>query len=97
MSFASWAGSRGRFRGLCRHLSSAILILPWLVSRMPPAISSKYPNSISRVLCFAGMRCNKPLAPSRNETNSSRVNGGEDKSGAILRICAYGGMDQAGI
>jgi hypothetical protein len=39
------------------------------------------------------MRCIKPLAPSRNETNSSRVNGGAD--GAILGICSYGGRDQA--
>jgi len=43
------------------------------------------------------MRCIKPLAPSRNETNSSWVNGGAAKSGAIVRICAYGGPDQAGI
>jgi hypothetical protein len=39
------------------------------------------------------MRCIKPLAPSRNETNSSRVNGGA--VGAILGICSYGGRDQA--
>jgi hypothetical protein len=39
------------------------------------------------------MRCIKPLAPSRNETNSSRVNGGADR--AILGICADGGHDQA--
>jgi hypothetical protein len=38
------------------------------------------------------MRCIKPLAPSRNETNSSRVNVGAD--GAILGICASGGRDQ---
>ena len=37
----------------------------------------------------------KPLAPSRNETNSSRVSGGAD--GVILGICAYGRPDQAGI
>ena len=43
------------------------------------------------------MRCIKPLAPSRNETNSSWVNGDAAKSGAIVRICAYGGPDQAGI
>ena len=54
-----------------------------------------YPNSISRALCSDGMRCIKPLAPSRNETNSSRVNGGADR--AILGICADGGHDQAGI
>ncbi len=53
-----------------------------------------YPSSISRALCSDGMRCIKPLAPSRNETNSSRVNGGAD--GAILGICAEGGHDQAG-
>ena len=40
-----------------------------------------------------GLRCIKPLAPSRNETNSSRVNGGA--VGAILGICSYGGRDQA--
>jgi hypothetical protein len=39
------------------------------------------------------MRCIKPLAPSRNETNSSRVNGGA--VGAILGICSCGGRDQA--
>jgi hypothetical protein len=52
-----------------------------------------YPNSISRALCSDGMRCIKPLAPSRNETNSSRVSGGA--VGAILGICSYGGRDQA--
>jgi hypothetical protein len=36
------------------------------------------------------MRCIKPLAPSRNETNSSRVNIGADKTWAIRRICAHG-------
>src|ERR1700680_4137376 len=72
---------------------SAILILPALVNRMPPKTSSMYPSSISRALCSDGMRCIKPLAPSRNETNSSRVNGGA--VGAILRICSYGGRDQA--
>jgi hypothetical protein len=45
-----------------------------------------YPSSINRALCSDGMRCIKPLAPSRNETNSSRVNVGAD--GAILGICA---------
>ena len=49
-----------------------------------------YPSSISRALCSDGMRCIKPLAPSRNETNSSRVNGG-----AVGAILAYGGRDQA--
>src|SRR6266404_9675294 len=71
---------------------SAILILPALVNRMPPKTSSMYPSSISRALCSDGMRCIKPLAPSRNETNSSRVNGGAE--GAILGICSYGGRDQ---
>ena len=52
-----------------------------------------YPSSISRALCSDGMRFIKPLAPSRNETNSSRVNGGA--VGAILEICSYGGRDQA--
>src|ERR1700688_3119038 len=74
---------------------SAILILPAAVKRMPPKTSSMYPSSISRALCSDGMRCIKPLAPSRNETNSSRVNGGAD--GAILGICACGRPDQAGI
>jgi hypothetical protein len=72
---------------------SAILILPALVNRMPPKTSSIYPSS--RALWSDGMRCIKPLAPSRNETNSSRVNGGAD--GAILGICACGRPDQAGI
>src|ERR1700692_4891204 len=72
---------------------SAILILPALVNQMPPKTSSMYPSSISRALCSDGMRCIKPLAPSRNETNSSRVNGGAD--GAILGICSYGDRDQA--
>src|SRR5260370_2004160 len=53
-----------------------------------------YRSLRSRGLCSDGMRCIKPLAPSRNETNSSRVNGGAD--GAILGICAEGGHDQAG-
>lgn len=61
---------------------------------MPPKTSSIYLSSINRALCSDGMRCIKPLAPSRNETNSSRVNGGAD--GAILGICAYGRPDQAG-
>src|SRR5216683_697374 len=52
-----------------------------------------YPSSISRALCSDGIRCIKPLAPSRNETNSSRVSGGA--VGAILGICSYGGRDQA--
>src|ERR1700694_2708459 len=51
-----------------------------------------YPSSINRALCSDGMRCIKPLAPSRNETNSSRVNVGADW--AILGICASGGQDQ---
>ena len=37
-----------------------------------------YPSSINRALCSDGMRCIKPLAPSRKETNSSRVNIGAD-------------------
>ena len=59
---------------------------------MPPKTSSIKPSSISRALCSDGMRCIKPLAPSRNETNSSRDSGGAD--GAILAICSYGGWDQ---
>src|SRR6202142_2740505 len=73
---------------------SASLVLPALVNRMPPKTSSMYPSSISRALCSDGMRCIKPLAPSRNETNSSRVSGGAD--GAILLVCAYGCSDQPG-
>jgi hypothetical protein len=56
-------------RSLGFGLPSAILILPKPVSRSPPKTSSIYPSSIRRVLCSAGMRCIKPLAPSRNETN----------------------------
>src|SRR5260370_40103570 len=52
-----------------------------------------YSSSISRALCSDGMLCIKPLAPSRNETNSSRVNVGA--AWAILGICADGGHDQA--
>ena len=70
-----------------------ILILPAPVNRMPPKTSSMYPSSISRALCSDGMRCIKPLAPSRNETNSSRVNGGA--AGAILGICSYDNRNQA--
>ena len=56
------------------------------VSRSPPDNSCMYPSWISRSLCSAGIaRCIKPLAQSRNETNSSWVNGG---AGAIPRICA---------
>jgi hypothetical protein len=73
---------------------SAILALPALVSRMPPKTSSMYPSSISRTLCSEGMRCIKPLAPSRNETNSSRVNGGA--VGAIFLVCACGCSNQPG-
>src|SRR6266436_10116820 len=51
-----------------------------------------YPSSINRALCSDGMRCIKPLAPSRNETNSSRVNVGADV--VILGICASGTRDQ---
>ena len=51
-----------------------------------------YPSSTNRALCSDGMRCIKPLAPSRNETNSSRVNVGADV--VILGICASGTRDQ---
>src|SRR5260370_34803429 len=51
-----------------------------------------YPSSINRALCSDGMRCIKPLAPSRNETNSSRVNVGADV--VILGICASDSRDQ---
>jgi hypothetical protein len=54
-----------------------------------------YPSWISRSLCSAGtVRCIKPFAQSRNETNSSWVNGA-DKSGFILQICASGAAVQA--
>jgi hypothetical protein len=54
-----------------------------------------YPSWISRSLCSAGIvRCVKPLAQSRNETNSSWVNGA-DKSGFIFQICASGAAVQA--
>jgi len=55
------------------------------------------PNWISRSLCSAGIvRCIKPLAQSRNKTNSSWVNGA-DKSGFIFQICASGAAVQASI
>jgi len=54
-----------------------------------------YPSWISRSLCSAGIvRCIKPLAQSRNETNSSWVNGA-DKSGFIFQTCASGAAVQA--
>lgn len=84
----STLGSRG-------HLPSAILRLPAFVSRSPPDNSCMYPSWISRSLCSAGIvRCIKPLAQSRNETNSSWVNGA-DKSGFIFQICASGSAVQA--
>ena len=68
------------------HSPSAILSLPAFVSRSPPDNSCTYPRWISRSLCSAEIaRCIKPLAQSRNETNSSWVNCG---AGAIPRICA---------
>ena len=79
------------------HLPAAILLLPSLVNRRPPNNSSMYPSSINRFLCSTGMRCITPLAPSRNETNSSRVNGGASRSGAIFQICADGMRFQAEI
>jgi hypothetical protein len=76
------------FGVLVSHLPSAILSLPAFVSRSPPDNSCMYPSWISRSLCSAGIvRCIKPLAQSRNETNSSWVNGA-DKSGFIFQICA---------
>ena len=69
------------------HSPSTILSLPAFVSRSPPDNSCMYPSWISRSLCSTGIaRCVKPLAQSRNETNSSWVNGGG--AGAIPRICA---------
>jgi len=80
---------------LVGHLPSAILSLPAFVSRSPPDDSCMYPNWISRSLCSAGIvRCIKPLAQSRNETNSSWVNGA-NKSGFIFQICASGAAVQA--
>ena len=77
------------------HLPSAILSLPAFVSRSPPDNSCMYPSWISRSLCSAGIvRCIKPLAQSRNETNSSWVNGA-DKSEFIFQICASGIAVQA--
>ena len=77
------------------HSPSTILSLPAFVSRSPPDNSCMYPSWISRSLCSAGIvRCIKPLAQSRNETNSSWVNGA-DKSGFIFQICASGAAVQA--
>ena len=45
-------------------------------------------------LCVRLVRCIKPLAQSRNETNSSWVNGA-NKSGFIFQICASGAAAQA--
>ena len=83
------------FGVLVDHLPSSILRLPAFVSRSPPDNSCMYPSWISRSLCSAGIvRCIKPLAQSRNETNSSWVNGA-DKSGFIFQICASGAAVQA--
>jgi hypothetical protein len=83
------------FGALVSHLPSAILSLPAFVSRSPPDNSCMYPSWISRSLCSAGIvRCIKPLAQSRNETNSSWINGA-DNSGFIFRICASGAAVQA--
>ena len=68
------------FGVLVGHLPSAILSLPAFASRSPPDNSCMYPSWINRSLCLAGIvGCIKPLAQSRNETNSSWVNGA-DKS-----------------
>jgi hypothetical protein len=76
-------------------LPSAILSLPAFVSRSPPDNSCMYPSWISRSLCSAGIvRCIRPLAQSRNETNSSWVNGA-DKSWFIFQTCASGAAVQA--
>jgi hypothetical protein len=83
------------FGVLVGHSPSAILSLPAFVSRSPPDNSCMYPSWINRSLCPAGIvRCIKPLAQSRNETNSSWVNGA-DKSGFIFQICASGAAVQA--
>ncbi len=73
------------FGVLVGHLPPAILSLPAFVSRSPPDNSCMYPSWISRSLCSAGIvRCIKPLAQSRNETNSSWVNGA-DESGSFSK------------
>jgi hypothetical protein len=83
------------FGVLVGHLPSAILSLLAFVSRSPPDNSCIYPSWISRSLCSAGIvRCIKPLAQSRNETNSSWVSGA-DKSGFIFQISASGVAVQA--
>ena len=83
------------FGVLVGHLPSAILRLPAFVSRSPPDNSCMYPSWTSRTLCSAGIvRCIKPLAQSRNEANSSWVNGA-DKSGFIFQVCASGAAVQA--
>jgi hypothetical protein len=60
----------------------------------PPAGRTSFVGPLdaltSRALCAAGLRCIKPLAPSRNETNSSWFNAGADEIWDIPRICAYG-------
>jgi hypothetical protein len=84
---AQLKGGAGAFGVVVGHSPSTILSLPALVSRSPPDNSCMYPSWISRSLCSTGIaRCIKPLAQSRNETNSSWVNGGG--AGAIPRICA---------
>jgi hypothetical protein len=94
--FRWWRRGVPRASGvLVSHLPSTILSLPAFVSRSPPDNSCMYPSWISRSLCSAGIvRCIKPLAQSRNETNSSWVNGA-DKSGFIFQICASGAAVQA--
>ena len=84
--FEATVGVLGAFGVSSGHSPFAILSLPACVSRSPPDNSCMYPSLISRSLCSAGIaRCIKPLAQSRNETNSSWVNGG---AGAIPRISA---------
>ena len=83
------------FGMLVGHSPSAILSLPAFVSRSPPDNSCMYPSLISRSLCSTGIRwCTTPLAQSRNETNSSWVNGA-DKLGFIFQVCASGAAVQA--
>ena len=84
--FEATVGVPGAFGVSSGHSPFAILSLPACVSRSPPDNSCMYPSLISRSLCSAEIaRCIKPLAQSRNETNSSWVNGG---AGAIPRISA---------
>jgi hypothetical protein len=60
------------FGVLVGHLPSAILSLPAFVSRSPPDSSGMYPSWRDQSVFVFGwiVRCIKPFAQSRNETNS---------------------------